>query len=79
MDYLINIPNILYLVSFLVRDILWLRILIVIAERPAPTDVVAIEETHYMSWPKDKAELQSALQLTLGFDLSQRLEASYAR
>ena len=87
MDYLINIANNLYLFSFLVRDILWLRILIVIAERSAPTDVVAIEETHYMSWPKDKlkaflkdkAELQSALQLTLGFDLSQRLEASYLR
>ncbi len=79
MDYLINIANNLYLFSFLVRDILWLRILIVIAERSAPTDVVAIEETHYMSWPKDKAALQSALQLTLGFDLSQRLEASYVR
>lgn len=40
-----------------------------------------------MSWPKDKlkaflkdkAELQSASQLTLGFDLSQRLEARYVR
>lgn len=42
MDYLINIANILYLFSFLVRDILWLRILTVIAERPAPTDIVAI-------------------------------------
>ena len=58
-----------------------------ITERSAPTDVIAIEETHYMSWPKDKlknflkdkAELRSALQLTLGFDLTKRLEASYAR
>ena len=58
-----------------------------ITEDTAPTDVIAIEETHYMSWPKDKlktflkdkAELQSALQLTLGFDLSKRLEASYVR
>jgi len=40
-----------------------------------------------MSWPKatlkeflkDKAELQGALHLTLGFDLVQRLEASYSR
>lgn len=31
MDYLINIANILYLFSYLVRDILWLRILTVIA------------------------------------------------
>ena len=31
MDYLINITNILYLFSYLVRDILWLRIMTVIA------------------------------------------------
>ena len=31
MDYLINIANVLYLFSYLVRDILWLRILTVIA------------------------------------------------
>lgn len=28
---------------------------------------------------KDKAELNSALRLTLGFDLSRRLEAAHAR
>lgn len=56
-------------------------------ESLAPADVVALEETHYMSWPKDrlrdflddKAELSAALQLTLGFDLSKRLEAIYLR
>lgn len=40
-----------------------------------------------MSWPKvklkkffkDKAELNGALQLTLGYDLTKRLEAAYAR
>ncbi len=48
---------------------------------------VAVEETHYMSWPKAalesfvkaKADLHAALQLTLGFDLTQRLEATYVR
>ena len=58
-----------------------------ISESTAPANVIAVEETHYMSWPKatlkeflkDKAELQGALHLTLGFDLVQRLEASYSR
>ena len=58
-----------------------------ITEQTAPADVVAAEHTWYMSWPKqtlkaflgDKPELNGALQLTLGFDLSQRLEAAYAR
>lgn len=58
-----------------------------ITEKAASADVTALEETHYMSWPKEtlkeflkgKAELNSALHLTLGFDLSQRLEAAHAR
>jgi len=58
-----------------------------ITESVAPADVIALEETHYMSWPKAKlkeflerkAELHNALQLTLGFDLAQRLEATYTR
>ncbi len=58
-----------------------------ITESTAPADVIALEETHYMSWPKAKlkeflerkAELHNALQLTLGFDLAQRLEATYTR
>jgi CRP-like cAMP-binding protein len=58
-----------------------------ISERVAPADVIALEETHYMSWPKaklkeflkSKTELHNALQLTLGFDLAQRLEATYTR
>lgn len=58
-----------------------------ITEKTAPAHIIALEETHYMSWPKvklkdflkDKAELHTALQLTLGFDLTQRLEATYAR
>lgn len=58
-----------------------------ISENSAPADVIALEETHYMSWSKKelkaflegKAELHTALQLTLGFDLSKRLEATYIR
>ena len=58
-----------------------------ITENSAPADIVALEETHYMSWPKvklkdflkDKADLHTALQLTLGFDLTKRLEATYVR
>ena len=58
-----------------------------ITESVAPADVVALEETHYMSWPKDrlrnflegKSELHAALHLTHGFDLSIRLEAIYLR
>ncbi len=53
----------------------------------APANVVAVEETHYMSWPKaalksflnGKADLHNALRLTLGFDLTRRLEAIYVR
>ena len=53
----------------------------------APADVVALEETYYMSWPKQelkvflegKSELHTALQMTLGFDLTKRLEATYVR
>jgi hypothetical protein len=58
-----------------------------ITEQSAPTDVVALETTYFMSWSKqelkkflgDKVELHAALQLTLGFDLTKRLEASYSR
>lgn len=58
-----------------------------ISEAAAPADVVAQQDTWYMSWPKEKLkgfladqpELNQALQLTLGFDLSNRLVAFYAR
>ncbi|MCZ6472732.1 MAG: cyclic nucleotide-binding domain-containing protein [SAR324 cluster bacterium] len=58
-----------------------------ISERTAPADIVALEHTWYMSWPKPvlkkflekKPDLHAALQLTLGFDLTQRLQAAYAR
>jgi CRP-like cAMP-binding protein len=58
-----------------------------VTETSAPANVVALEETYYMSWDKlelknflkSKAELQMGLQLTLGFDLTKRLEATYAR
>lgn len=57
-----------------------------ITEESAPADVVAVETTYYMSWPKatlkkflgENPELQAALHLTLGFDLSKRLQAVYA-
>jgi hypothetical protein len=56
-----------------------------ISEVTAPADVVALDETYYMSWAKqelktfleNKHELHIALQLTLGFDLSKRLVATY--
>ena len=58
-----------------------------ITEQKAPADVVALEHTWYMSWPKtvlkdfleSKPDLHTALQLTLGFDLTQRLQAAYGR
>lgn len=58
-----------------------------ISEAAAPADVVALEETWYMSWPKPvltgflqkKPELNAALQMTFGFDLTKRLQATYAR
>jgi hypothetical protein len=58
-----------------------------VSENSAPADVIALEETYYMSWPKQKlktfleskSELHRALQLTLGFDLTKRLEATYMR
>lgn len=56
-----------------------------VTESIAPADVIALEETYYMSWHKQelktfldsKSELHVALQLTLGFDLTRRLEAAY--
>jgi CRP-like cAMP-binding protein len=56
-------------------------------EDSAPANVIALEETYYMSWDKrelknflkSKTELHMGLQLTLGFDLIKRLEATYAR
>ena len=58
-----------------------------ITESAAPADVVAQEQTWYMAWPKDvlktflagKPDLQNALQLTLGFDLTHRLETYFAK
>ncbi|MCZ6729714.1 MAG: cyclic nucleotide-binding domain-containing protein [SAR324 cluster bacterium] len=58
-----------------------------ITEHSAPADVIALEHTWYMSWPKtvlkdflqQTPDLNSAMRMTLGYDLSQRLEAAYAR
>ena len=58
-----------------------------VTEVSAPANVIALEETYYMSWDKQelknflesKTELHMALQLTLGFDLTKRLEATYVR
>lgn len=58
-----------------------------ITEQKAPANIVALEQTWYMSWPKAvlkefleaKPDLHSALHLTLGFDLTQRLQAVYGR
>ena len=58
-----------------------------VTEVSAPANIIALEETYYMSWDKQelknflesKTELHMALQLTLGFDLTKRLEATYVR
>ena len=58
-----------------------------ITQSSAPADVIALTQTYYMSWPKQKlkdfleskSDLHTALQMTLGFDLTKRLEASYLR
>ena len=56
-------------------------------EVSAPANVIALEETYHMSWDKQefkyllksKTEQHMGLQLTLGFDLTKRLEATYVR
>lgn len=58
-----------------------------VTEHVAPANVISLDTTYYMAWPKQvlkqflksKPELDNALQLILGFDLAQRLEAAYAR
>jgi CRP-like cAMP-binding protein len=58
-----------------------------VTEVTVPANVIALEDTYYMSWHKQelkdllksKTGLHMALQLTLGFDLIKRLEATYVR
>ena len=58
-----------------------------VTEETAPADIVSLEETRYVSWPKDKLQafmnknpdLHSALKTTLALDLTKWLQASWAR
>jgi CRP-like cAMP-binding protein len=58
-----------------------------VTEETAPSDVVALEPTRYVSWPKAKLkdfmsrnpELYSALKSTLAIDLTRWLQATWAR
>lgn len=58
-----------------------------ITEETAPADIVALEPTRYISWPKRKLksfmklnpDLHAALQTTLALDLTKWLKASWDR
>ena len=58
-----------------------------ITEEAAPVNIVSLEPTRYVSWPKTKLkdfmkknpDLYTALQTTLAVDLTKWLEASWAR
>jgi CRP-like cAMP-binding protein len=58
-----------------------------VTEERAPANVVALEPTRYVSWPKSKLkdfmsknpDLHSALKSTLAVDLTRWLEATWAR
>ena len=58
-----------------------------ITEETAPANIISLEPTRYVSWPKTKLkefmkknpDLYTALQTTLAVDLTKWLEASWAR
>jgi hypothetical protein len=58
-----------------------------VTDEPAPANVVALEPTRYVSWPKSKLrdfmqqnpDLHSALTSTLAIDLTRWLHATWAR
>ncbi len=58
-----------------------------VTEEAAPTNIVALESTRYVSWPKSKLmtfmkenpDLHSALKTTLAIDLSTWLRATWER
>jgi CRP-like cAMP-binding protein len=58
-----------------------------VTEETSPANVVALEPTRYVSWPKAKLkdfmsknpELHSALKTTLAIDLTRWLQATWAR
>lgn len=58
-----------------------------VTEETAPADIVALEPTRYVSWPKatlkkfmeKNSELHTALQSTLSIDLARSLQDSWAR
>ena len=58
-----------------------------ITEETAPTDIVAVEPTCYVTWPKTQlkqfmeknSELHTALQKTLAIDLARSLQDAWAR
>ena len=58
-----------------------------VTEQAAPANIVSLEPTRYVSWPKSKLqafmkknpELHSALKTTLAIDLTRWLQATWAR
>jgi CRP-like cAMP-binding protein len=58
-----------------------------ITEETAPANIVSLEPTRYVSWPKSKLQdfmkknpdLHSALKTTLAIDLTKWLQATWAR
>src|SRR6202000_3051542 len=58
-----------------------------VTQETAPADILAIEPTRYVSWPKSELkdflnknpELHSALKSTLAVDLTKWIEATWAR
>ncbi len=58
-----------------------------VPEEPAPANIVSLEPTRYVSWPKSKLkefmnknpDLHSALKTTLAVDLTKWLQATWAR
>ncbi len=58
-----------------------------VTEEMAPANIVSLEPTRYVSWPKSKLQdymkknpdLHTALKTTLAIDLTRWLEATWAR
>ncbi len=58
-----------------------------ITDETAPTNIIALEPTRYVCWPKSKLkgyltknpELHAAIQTTLGIDLTKRLQDAWTR
>ncbi len=91
LEILINTANVLYLFSYkAVAEILpgqFIGSISFITEETASADIVALEPTCYVTWPKTKlkkfmeknSELHTALQRTLAIDLARSVQDAWAR